>query len=236
MRVPAKSDTAAAAPHAPHAPVGNGAIDQKPQQSPSAAPTTDEAPVPPSTSNSKARAEWGPTGFDGASSAKAAAVAAPATPAVKSNAEIVDAFYDAFARKDGRAMSAAYAPGAHFSDKVFPDLDGAQAGAMWRMLTRSPELKIQHKILKVDGDTVTAQWIANYPAPGTGRPVENHVTATLQLKDGKIVDHKDDFDMNKWVHMAFGGIADVPFLSGALAGITRHLAGRQLKKFIADGG
>lgn len=179
-----------------------------------------------------ATAEYGATHFVGAS----AAVDAVKVPAVKGPREVVDDFYAAFGRKDGAAMTAAYAPNAHFSDKVFPSLDGPKAGAMWRMLTNSPELKVEHKILKVEGDTVTAQWIARYPAPGTGRPVENHVTATLEVRDGKIVDHKDDFDMEKWTHMAFGGIAKLPFMSGVLAGVTRHLAGRQLEKFVEGGG
>jgi len=194
--------------------------------------TSEEATAP--AAPTKARAEWGPTGFDGASRAKE--VEKVAAPTTKTPTAVVTDFYAAFARKDGKAMSAAYAPNARFSDKVFPQLDGAKAGAMWRMLTKSGDLKIRHEILKVEGDTVTAKWIANYPAPGTGRPVENHVTATIKVKDGQIVEHTDDFDMNKWVRMAFGGIAAVPFMSGALAGITRHLAGRQLKSFIADGG
>lgn len=208
----------------------NASIDPSPQRQES---SSDAAPSEDSKQAEKAgKAEWGATHFVGG----AAAVDKVTAPTVKTASQVVEDFYVAFERKDGKAMTAAYAPTAHFSDKVFPSLDGAQAGAMWRMLTKSGDLKIQHKILKVDGDTVTARWIANYPAPGTGRPVENHVTATIKVKDGKIVDHKDDFDMDKWVRMAFGGVAALPFVGGALAGVTRHLAGRQLKKFIADGG
>jgi hypothetical protein len=118
---------------------------------------------------------------------------------------------------------------------VFPNLDGSGAGAMWRMLTRSPELKVRHEIQSVDGDTVKATWIANYPAPGTGRPVENHITATIVVRDGKIVSHDDRFDMDAWTRQAFGGVARLPFMSGVLAALTRHLAGRQLEAFIAKG-
>src|SRR5215207_6314939 len=38
------------------------------------------------------------------------------------NDELVERFYGAFARGDGDAMAACYAPGAHFSDPVFTDL------------------------------------------------------------------------------------------------------------------
>ena len=127
----------------------------------------------------KARPQWGPTGFDGASRAKEVEKVAAQT--TKTPTEVVTDFYTAFARKDGKAMTAAYAPNARFSDKVFPQLDRTKAGAMWRMLTKSGDLKIRHEILKVDGDTVTAKWIANYPAPGTGRPVENYARSGARV-------------------------------------------------------
>ena len=59
---------------------------------------------------------------------------------------------------------------------------------------------------------------------------------TARAKDGKIVDHEDDFDIERWTHMAFGGIAKLPFMSGLLAGVTRSLAARQLDRFIEGGG
>ena len=48
---------------------------------------------------------------------------------------LIRRFYDAFAALDGAAMAACYHPQASFSDPVFPDLRGAEPGAMWRMLT-----------------------------------------------------------------------------------------------------
>ncbi len=198
-----------------------------------ASPTSTETPAETVPAEATARPEWGPSGFDANKAAKAEAVSSTTT--AKSPRELVDDFYNAFARKDGKAMAAAYADGAHFRDPVFPSLDGAQAGAMWRMLTRSEDLTVRHEILSESGDTVTAKWIANYSAPGTGRPVENHITATIRIKDGKIVDHVDAFDMNKWVAQAFGGWSKLPFATSALAALTRHLAGRQLDSFIEKG-
>ena len=41
-------------------------------------------------------------------------------------------------------MEARYAPGVHFHDPVFSDLEGGEAGAMWRMLTgNAKDLKIE---------------------------------------------------------------------------------------------
>ena len=60
------------------------------------------------------------------------------------DADVVQRFYAAFDRRDGEAMAAAYAPDAHFQDPVFGDLTGAEAGAMWRMLTRTArDLKVE---------------------------------------------------------------------------------------------
>lgn len=158
----------------------------------------------------------------------------PAQSEAARNKKTVDDFYKAFARKDGAAMTAAYAPGATFSDKVFPNLKGSEPGAMWRMLCKSDELRILHEIVKAEGDTVTARWIANYKF--LGNDIENHVTATIKLKDGKIVAHKDDFDMKKWLAQAYGFAARLPFAEHVLGGITRHVAGNRLRDFIANGG
>ena len=55
------------------------------------------------------------------------------------NRKVVDDFYNAFERKDGAGMSAAYAPNAKFSDPVFPKLENSKGAAMWRMLCKSDE-------------------------------------------------------------------------------------------------
>ncbi len=60
--------------------------------------------------------------------------------------ELIERFYAAFGRCDGAAMTACYAPGAHFRDPAFGDLEGNEVGAMWRMLTgRATDLKIELK-------------------------------------------------------------------------------------------
>ena len=51
------------------------------------------------------------------------------------NNETIARLYAAFAARTGAAMTACYAPGAHFRDPAFGDLSGDDVGAMWRMLT-----------------------------------------------------------------------------------------------------
>ena len=79
-------------------------------------------------------------------------------------------------------MTACYAPGAHFRDPAFGDLEGDDIGAMWRMLTgRATDLKIELHEHEADEETGTAHWIARYTF-STGRPVVNDIQATLPLR------------------------------------------------------
>ncbi|MCB9700077.1 MAG: nuclear transport factor 2 family protein [Alphaproteobacteria bacterium] len=151
--------------------------------------------------------------------------------------ETVVAFYEAFARKDGAAMAASYAPDATFSDPVFPGLDGRRAGAMWRMLTeRSADLRVEHEVLSAEGDTVKVRWNAWYTFTATNRPVHNVIDATIVVRDGLIRRHEDVFDFWRWSRQALG-------VSGWLLGWTpivrnkvRAQAGQQLDRFVEKHG
>ena len=108
------------------------------------------------------------------------------------NLQLIEQFYDAFGERDGAAMSACYAPHAHFSDPVFTDLNGAEVGAMWRMLTgASTDLRVELLERDADGDSGTAHWRAYYTFSQSDRPVVNDVRATLQ----KIVDPEIHIDI-----------------------------------------
>lgn len=154
-----------------------------------------------------------------------------------SNAELIEAFYAAFARKDGAAMAACYAPDARFSDPVFVDLEGAEPGAMWRMLTaRADDLEINLLEHEADEARGTAHWTADYTFTQTGRKVHNDVRAEMRFADGLIADHRDRFDFYAWARQAFGplGVALgwTPILRGkvqgqARAGLDEFLAGRR---------
>jgi len=102
-------------------------------------------------------------------------------------------------------MAAAYAPDAHFWDPVFQDLTGAQAGAMWRMLTgRAEDLTVELADHSSNGDTGSAHWIAHYTFTQTGRKVVNDIHASFRFADGLIVDHRDEFDFTRWARQAIG--------------------------------
>ena len=110
------------------------------------------------------------------------------------NRALIERFYEAFGRCNGAAMTACYAPDAHFRDPAFGDLDGEEVGAMWRMLTgRATDLKVELHEHDADEQTGSAHWIARYTF-STGRPVVNDIQASFAFADGLIADHVDDFD------------------------------------------
>ena len=103
------------------------------------------------------------------------------------NDELIQRFYAAFAEGRGDSMAACYTDDAHFSDPVFPDLNGAEPGQMWRMLTgASDDLRIELVEHEAGEETGSARWQAHYTFTQTGRPVTNDVRATFRFRDGLI--------------------------------------------------
>ena len=150
------------------------------------------------------------------------------------NDALIERFYDAFARLDGDAMAACYAPNAHFSDPVFTDLRGDEPGEMWKMLTgRAKDLAVRLAEHSADDDSGRAHWLADYTF-NTGRKVHNDVRAEFRFKDGLIVEHHDSFSFYAWSRQALGppgmALGWTPLLRSrvrreARSGHQQHLAG-----------
>jgi hypothetical protein len=123
----------------------------------------------------------------------------------EANRATIERLYAAFGDLNGAAMTACYAPGAHFRDPAFGDLEGEEIGAMWRMLTgRAKDLKIELREHEADERTGSAHWIAHYTF-STGRPVVNDIRASFSFGgDGLITDHVDEFDFRRWAKQALG--------------------------------
>jgi uncharacterized protein len=121
------------------------------------------------------------------------------------NDELIQSFYAAFARHDGAAMTACYAPDARFSDPVFTDLRGREPGAMWRMLTaRAEDLEITLVEHEAGEQTGSAHWLADYTFAQTGRKVHNDVRAEFRFAGGLIAEHRDSFSFPGWARQALG--------------------------------
>ena len=129
------------------------------------------------------------------------------------NAQLIQIFYDAFAAGDAEAMVSLYADDIEFQDPAFGPLKGDNAKNMWRMLLKTPGIKISASNIKADDQTGSADWIAEYTFSLTGRKVTNHVHAEFIFSNGKIVKHTDIFSFWKWASQAFG-------LKGFLLGWT----------------
>ena len=153
------------------------------------------------------------------------------------NEAVIERFYGAFAQRDGAAMAACYAPDVHFSDPVFTDLHGPEAGAMWRMLTeRGTDLRVELLERSADGDGGTAHWRAHYTFTQTGRSVVNDVRATLRFGDGLIAEHVDDFDFHRWARQALGPSGLLLGWTPLLRSAVRRKARAGLDEFMAREG
>ncbi|MHA6494171.1 nuclear transport factor 2 family protein [Pseudomonas borbori] len=130
------------------------------------------------------------------------------------NAELITRFYQAFQQLDAEAMCRCYAADVHFSDPVFTDLRGQDAGDMWRMLcARAKDFSLTFDGVAADEHSGTARWIATYVFSQTGNTVVNRIEASFRFRDGKIIEHRDRFDLWRWSSQALG-------FKGALLGWT----------------
>lgn len=151
------------------------------------------------------------------------------------NKALISRFYEAFSRLDAEAMAACYSEDVLFSDPVFGELRGAEAGDMWRMLTsRAKSFSVHFDNVRADERSGSAHWVATYLFSQTGRTVVNDIQARFVFRDGKICEHHDHFDLWRWSRQALGA-------KGALLGWTplvqnaiRAQAQKGLKAFQAS--
>jgi uncharacterized protein len=151
---------------------------------------------------------------------------------VASPAEVITQLYTAFAARDAAAMARCYAPDAHFSDPVFPDLRGPAIAAMWRMLCRrATDLRVTFRDVTASGETGSAHWEAWYTYSASGRPVHNVIDATFMFRGGLIGRHSDRFDLHVWATQALGLrgrlLGWTPLVQGAIRRGAAHALARE---------
>ena len=152
------------------------------------------------------------------------------------NARLIESFYQAFARRDARAMSACYASDATFSDPVFT-LQGPEIGAMWTMLCEAgKDLRVEARNFAADGEAGSADWQAWYTFSATGRPVHNEIHAAFTFVDGAIASHRDVFDLWRWSRMALGRKGALLGWSPLVRKAIRREARKRLDAWIAASG
>jgi ketosteroid isomerase-like protein len=153
------------------------------------------------------------------------------------NDTLIQTFYSAFGEGDGDRAAACYAPDVRFSDPVFPDLRGPEAGAMWRMLAaRNTDLRIELLEHEATADRGSARWLARYTFSRTGREVENDVRASFRFADGLIVEHTDRFGFHSWARQALGPPGLLLGWTPIIRSAVRRRAADSLREFLAAGG
>ncbi|MBA1229571.1 nuclear transport factor 2 family protein [Pseudomonas viridiflava] len=144
----------------------------------------------------------------------------------QANSALITRFYEAFAQLDAEAMSACYTEDVLFSDPVFGELRGRQAGDMWRMLTsRAQNFSVVFDQVRADDRAGTAHWVATYLFSQTGRTVVNDIQARFVFRDGLICEHHDHFDLWRWSRQALGAkgllLGWTPLVQNAIRGQAR---------------
>ena len=149
---------------------------------------------------------------------------------------LINEFYGAFQRLDAEAMVACYSDDVVFSDPAFGELRGRDAGDMWRMLTtRAKDFSLTFDQVRSDERTGSAHWVATYLFSATGNTVVNDIQARFVLRDGKICEHHDHFDLWRWSRQALGLPGLLLGWSPSLKRKVRSTAAANLKKFLAQG-
>jgi len=152
------------------------------------------------------------------------------------NEATIEKLYTGLDTHDGEAMASCYTPDAHFSDPVFPELTGAQAGDMWRMLTsRATDLSVELPEAKADAQAGSALWIATYTFGATGRHVVNRVRSDFRFDAaGLIAEQHDNFPFWKWSRQALGPAGLTLGWTPMLRKKVQANAAAELARFRAD--
>ncbi len=119
----------------------------------------------------------------------------------------IEQFYRAFNNLDADKMVSRYHKDVIFEDPAFGVLKGERATNMWKMLCASQkgkEFKVHVTHIESSAEVTTATWEAFYVFSKTGRKIHNIVHAEFRFKEGKIISHKDTFDLYKWSKQALG--------------------------------
>ncbi|WP_411768731.1 nuclear transport factor 2 family protein [Winogradskyella sp. A3E31] len=127
-------------------------------------------------------------------------------------------FYTAFSNLDAEKMNSLYHDDIVFNDPAFGTLKGDRVKYMWQMLCEAQVgkgFKIEFSDVMEDAVSGTAHWEADYIFSRTGRKVHNEIDAEFKIKDGKIIEHTDRFNLQKWASQALG-------VKGAIMGGTGY--------------
>lgn len=118
--------------------------------------------------------------------------------------EIMISFYEAFTNGDFETMNSFYHKDVVFNDEIFHDLNYEQVTSMWKMLLDGNE-NMSVIFNAVDNeDEFMINWVADYTFGAKKRKVHNDCFSQMEIKDNKIIKHKDSFHFDVWAKQAIG--------------------------------
>ena len=120
---------------------------------------------------------------------------------------LIEKFYSSFQNLDAESMASCYHEKVTFEDPAFGKLQGERVKNMWRMLCESQkgkDFKVEFSNIEIFENSGSVQWEAKYTFSRTGRRVHNMIRANFEISEGKIIHHRDDFDLKKWASQALG--------------------------------
>ena len=153
----------------------------------------------------------------------------------QSNEKKITEFYAAFKQKDAKMMTSYYHDSILFYDPAFGYLKGDRAKAMWEMICENgSDLLIDFSNISSDTTIGNAHWEADYTFTATNNKVHNVVDAHFIFKEGKIIQHTDDFDFKAWSKQAFGFFGRTIGQTKFFHKIFTKKANKILDKYIAQ--
>jgi ketosteroid isomerase-like protein len=155
---------------------------------------------------------------------------------MQTNTQIVQAFYEAFQKRDHRSMNRLYNDEIVFHDPAFGLLRGEQVKAMWEMLCSNAKdfSLVFGNIKELDHEYCTCEWTAHYTFSKTGRKVVNKIKANMRLANGEIIEHSDAFSLHKWSAQALGFMGWLLGWNRFFQRKIKNQVHRQLIKFMRD--
>lgn len=150
------------------------------------------------------------------------------------NETIIREFYTSFATGDYQKMTSFYHEDIVFRDPVFGKLEGERVSEMWKMLlsNKSAKLKVEFSDIKTFDNQGEARWKASYLYGKKKRQVINYVHANFKFREGKIVEHFDNFSMSKWSSQALGTVGILLGWAPLLKNKIKKEANKALDKYI----
>lgn len=157
-----------------------------------------------------------------------AGLLAQSAPATRQTEQVARRFYDAFSRGELATLERLYAPEVAFQDEIFSFSEREGVMGMWAVLL--PQARVSWELLGVAGETATVRWEADYEL--FGRKVHNVITATLTVRGGQIVRHRDAFSWERWSRQALplGGLPTWGPAERAIKAALRAAVGYQARK------